>query len=290
MGKSVCAVIVTYNRLDVFKKSLQGIIDQTYTPAAIVAVNNNSSDGTREYLESFAEHPIVKPLHIEENIGYPGGIEQGMKYGRTLGDFDYYLIMDDDTFHENDTLRKLVDKIEEHGFGIMGLNGMNIKLGTKRGIVSSEAVTECDYVLIDGALVTRDVVNKVGMPNEKLFLMAEDWEYCLRIRKNGFKVGSLNNIPVDRLYLGGQGGGYSRSTLWRGYYQSRNHFLIMHQYFSFSHLYGHVMRQLKFMYAALLHAPDRFTRIQFRLMGMWHGILNKGGKTLDPDTLKFIKH
>ena len=119
--------------------------------------------------------------------------------------------------------------------------------------------------------------------------MAEDWEYCLRIRKHGFKVGSLNNMPVDRLYLGGQGGGYSRSTLWRGYYQSRNHFLIMHQYFSFSHLYGHVMRQLKFMFSALLYAPDRFKRIRFRLMGMWHGIINKGGKTLDPETLKFIK-
>ncbi len=265
------------------------MIEQTYQPTTIVVVNNNSSDGSKEYIESFGSDSIVKPLHLTENIGYPGGIEQGMIYGRTLGDFDYYLIMDDDTLHDKETLGKLVTNIENSGFGIMGLNGMNIKGGLKRALVTSETVTQCDYVLIDGALVTKEVVEKVGRPNEKLFLMAEDWEYCLRIRKNGFKVGSLNNIPVDRLYLGGQGGGYSRSTLWRGYYQSRNHFLIMHQYFSFSHLYGHVMRQLKFMFSALLYAPDRFKRIRFRLMGMWHGIINKGGKTLDPDTLKFIK-
>jgi rhamnopyranosyl-N-acetylglucosaminyl-diphospho-decaprenol beta-1,3/1,4-galactofuranosyltransferase len=290
MKKTVCAVIVTYNRLDILKKSLMGMVEQTYQPAAVIAVNNNSSDGTKEYLEGFADHPIVKVLHVNNNIGYPGGIELGMKYARKFGDFDYYLIMDDDTLHKNDTLEKLVTNIEDSGFGIMGLNGMNIKLGTKRALVTSEPVTECDYVLIDGALVTKEVVEAVGMPNEKLFLMAEDWEYCLRIRKHGYKVGSLNNIAVDRLYLGGQGGGYSRSTLWRGYYQSRNHFLIMHQYFSFSHLYGHIMRQLKFMFAALLYAPDRFKRIQFRLMGMWHGVINKGGKTLDPDTLKFIKH
>lgn len=289
MKKTVCAVIVTYNRLEVFKKSLMGMVEQTYQPAVVVAVNNNSSDGTKEYLEAFENHPIVRPMHLKENIGYPGGIEQGMIYGRTLGDFDYYLIMDDDTYHESDTLGKLVENLERSEFGIMGLNGMNIKLGTKRAIVSSDPVTECDYVLIDGALVTKEVVEKVGMPNEKLFLMAEDWEYCLRIRKHGFKVGSLNNTSVDRLYLGGQGGGYSRSTLWRGYYQSRNHFLIMHQYFSFSHLYGHVLRQIKFMFSALIYAPDRFKRIRFRLMGMWHGIINKGGKTLDPDTLKFIK-
>ena len=265
------------------------MVEQTYQPTTIVVVNNKSSDGTREYLDSLNDHPIIKTIHLEENIGYPGGIEQGMKYGQTLQDYDYYLIMDDDTIHDKNTLQGLVENIDAHGFGIMGLNGMNIRMGLKRALDSNEKVTQCDYVLIDGALVTAEVVKKVGTPNEQLFLMAEDWEYCLRIRKNGFTVGSLNNTPIDRLYLGGQGGGYSRSTLWRGYYQARNHFLIMHQYFTFSHLYGHVMRQIKFMFSALLHAPDRFTRIRFRLMGMWHGILNKGGKRLDPETLKFQK-
>jgi GT2 family glycosyltransferase len=130
MKKTVCAVIVTYNRLEVFKKSLMGMVEQTYQPTVIVAVNNNSSDGTKEYLEGFEGHPVVRPMHLKENIGYPGGIEQGMKYGRTLGDFDYYLIMDDDTYHENDTLGKLVENLEKSDFGIMGLNGMNIKLGT----------------------------------------------------------------------------------------------------------------------------------------------------------------
>src|SRR5690606_4843773 len=131
-------------------------------------------------------------LHLNLNIGYPGGIEEGMKYGQTLGTFDYYLIMDDDTIHDPHTLEGLVENIDKHGFGIMGLNGMNIKLGVKKALETNDKVTQCDYVLIDGALVTKEVVEKVGMPNEQLFLMAEDWEYCLRIRKHGFTVGSLN--------------------------------------------------------------------------------------------------
>ena len=255
----------------------------------VVVVNNNSHDGTKEYLDSLENDQVIKPLHLTENIGYAGGLERGMKYGKSIRDFDYFLMMDDDTFYENYTLEKLVDNIETGGFGILGLNGMNIRLGLKADLKSKDPVTKCDYVLVDGAIVKKEVVEKAGMPDEKFFMMAEDWEYCLRIRKNGFTVGSLNNIPVQRLYLGGQGGGFSRSTLWRGYYQSRNHFLIMHEYFSFGHLYGHLKRQTRFLVSALLYAPDRFKRIQFRLLGMWHGIFNKGGKTLDPETLRFIK-
>ena len=39
--------------------------------------------------------------------------------------------------------------------------------------------------------------------------------------------------------------------------------------------------------AAALFAPDRGKRVKFRLMGIWHGLMGIGGKTLDPNTLKF---
>jgi hypothetical protein len=41
--------------------------------------------------------------------------------------------------------------------------------------------------------------------------------------------------------------------------------------------------------AAAIYAPDRFKRVKFRLLGIWHGIKGVSGRTLDPGTLEFVK-
>jgi rhamnopyranosyl-N-acetylglucosaminyl-diphospho-decaprenol beta-1,3/1,4-galactofuranosyltransferase len=286
---SVCAVIVTYNRLETLKNALEHIWAQTVPPSTIVIVDNDSSDGTKEYIASIENCDSIRGLYLDRNIGYAGGIDYGMRYAFSLKSHDYFWIMDDDTFHVNNTLEDLINSIGNSDYGIVGLNGMKIKRGVKKVVESNERLIEVDYVLIDGALISSEVVQKVGTPSEKFFMMCEDWEYCLRIRKHGFKVGTLTNATIQRLYLGGQGGGYSKSTLWRGYYQARNHIIIMKDYFSFGHLYGYTVRQIRMIITALLYAPDRFLRAKLRILGIWHGIIGVEGKTLDPVTLKFEK-
>ena len=116
-------------------------------------------------------------------------------------------------------------------------------------------------------------------------MMCEDYEYCLRLRKNGFRIGLINNHHVQRLNLGSQK--FSRTTLWRGYYHSRNHLLILKDYFTFKRLFHYLIIQIKYLLAGLL-ASDRILRLKFRLTGMLHGMRAIKGKTLDPTTLRFI--
>lgn len=117
-------------------------------------------------------------------------------------------------------------------------------------------------------------------------MMCEDFEYCKRMRKEGFKIGLLQIPATSRLNLGG-GGTFTKGTLWRGYYHSRNHLLIIKQYFSFASLVGYCITQAKFIIAAAVLAPDRVQRVKFRLLGIWHGLRGVEGKTLDPATLQF---
>ena len=77
--------------------------------------------------------------------------------------------------------------------------------------------------------------------------------------------------------------------MWRGYYTARNHLLILREYFSVIELLSYTHKQLKYLIAAALYAPDRKKRLKFRLLGIWHGILGVKGKTLDPATLTFLK-
>lgn len=285
MSTRVCAVLITFNRLDTLKTALAHILAQTVRPT-IVVVDNNSSDGTREYLESLNGNENLVSIFMESNVGSAGGIAAGMKYGLSMEKLDYFWILDDDTFYQKDALKELVENIEGSPFSLIGLSGFNIRYGNKVKTTSTDKLQEVDYALIDGAIIKADVVRKLGTTRPGFFMMGDDHEYSLRLTKHGYKIGLLNLGQIERLYLGGAGA-FTKATLWRGYYSSRNHMLIIKQYFSFINLFAYCVRQLKFIIAAAFLAPDRFKRIKFRMLGILHGIRGIEGKTLDPKTLKF---
>ena len=66
MTKKVCAIIVTYNRLETLKTALAHILAQTVPPAAIIVVDNSSTDGTKEYLAS-VQNDTVKCIFLNSN-------------------------------------------------------------------------------------------------------------------------------------------------------------------------------------------------------------------------------
>ena len=47
----VCAIVVTFNRLNLLKDVIQSLREQNSKLEEILVVNNNSSDGTKEWLE-----------------------------------------------------------------------------------------------------------------------------------------------------------------------------------------------------------------------------------------------
>lgn len=288
MKKTICTVVVTYNRLDILKQSLNRIRSQTLRPDDLVVVDNCSTDGTREYLNQMSGDDHFYCLLLNENIGYAGSLANGIIHAMKLHKYDFFWIMDDDTYYDETTLEKLCEHLQDSDFGILGLSGSDIRMGIKHKKHPTHITEEADYVLIDGALIKTMVIDKVGVPDVKYFMMCEDHEYCKRIKRAGFKVGILNLGIIERLHMGGAGR-FTRNTLWRGYYQSRNHILIIKEYFTVPDLLGYMFTQTELLLAAALYAPDRFKRIQLRLIGIWHGIKGVSGKTLDPVTLKFNK-
>jgi GT2 family glycosyltransferase len=211
-----------------------------------------------------------------------------MDFGLTnkLKKYDYFWVLDDDTFYAPNALQDLVENIENSGFSMIGLHGAHIRMGRKIQVKDDVRLQEVDYAMIDGALIKAAVVRNLGTICEEFFMMCDDHEYSVRMQRNGYKIGVLKNGADNRLYLGG-GGQFTRATLWRGYYSARNHIFIIKKHFSFVNLFGYCLLQSKLLITAALLAPDRFKRVQLRLMGILHGILGKGGRTLDPGTLKF---
>ena len=63
------AVVVTYNREDLLPKTLAGIASGERVPAAVVIVDNASTDGTAEYLRALDYELPVDCIRLESNMG-----------------------------------------------------------------------------------------------------------------------------------------------------------------------------------------------------------------------------
>jgi GT2 family glycosyltransferase len=288
MNTRVCAIVVTYNRLETLRTAIAHILAQTVPPTEIVIVDNNSTDGTKEYLQTLEGKNSIHCIYMESNTGSAGAIAKAMTYGLTRNAYDYFWILDDDTFYAPNALKDLVESIEQTKFVMLGLHGANFKMGAKVHADPNVRLQEIDYAMIDGAIIKADVVRQLGPLCEEFFMMCDDQEYSIRIRRAGYSIGVLKNGADDRQLLGG-GGQFTKATLWRNYYSARNHTFIIKKHFSFVEFIAYIYHQVKLLLTAAILAPDRFKRVKLRLLGIWHGIRGIGGRTLDPGTLKFVK-
>ncbi len=195
----VCAVIVTYNRLDLLKGAIQSLLNQTYQPDILV-INNNSTDGTKEYLES------IDNIHVitQDNVGGAGGFFTGINYAVENG-YDFSWVMDDDIVADKDALKNLIDsyrmlvaKGEKIGFlcstvtsadGYMVNNPSidDVKLNQtyhvswnrflKDGVIAVKSAT---FVSV---LIPCAVSIELGLPIRELFIWGDDTEYTTRISR-----------------------------------------------------------------------------------------------------------
>jgi len=283
----ITVVMVTYNRTAIVSEALDCLQNQSYPIETIIVVDNASTDSTKiDLLKRKEKDNRIIILNRASNGGYAAGLETGIVWGQDNLNTDYFWMMDDDSYPQPTALELLVDGIAKYNYDLLGLTGFKMTITTKKTILPKEEAETVDYILIDNALLKKEVALKVGAPNPDFFMMCEDYEYCIRIKKSGFKIGVLKNNHVNRLHLGSQK--YSRTTLWRGYYHARNHLLILKNHFSWYLFVHYVIMQFKYLLGSIF-APDRWLRIKLRLVGIYHGLIEVKGKTLQPDTLKFTK-
>ena len=167
----VGVVVLTYNRLNLLKITLCKVLAQSYKDVEILVVDNNSTDGTLEYLKN---QKSIRYLALGENIGPAGGFHEGIKHFAEKREVDFVWAMDDDFFPFDSCLEVLI------------------------GVINNETVVfpyvrEKDFTLRLqpgwwGALIPMTIIKKVGYPRKELFFWSEDTEYFQhRMRdKNGY--------------------------------------------------------------------------------------------------------
>lgn len=278
---SVCAIVVTFNRLEILKENLCKILSQDIPVDNLVIVDNGSSDLTPQFLESEKSEGF-DPIFLSSNLGFGEGLRQGIEFAKSNFDPDYYWLLDDDSFPDSKLLNYLLGQAKLIAKpGIFGLSGYIHSKGIPRKPrKNEEGFIEVDFVLVDNAIISKVVIERAGPISGEFFMMCEDFEFCIRAKSLGFPVFLLfpSQVLVKRLHLGSM----QKSLIWRGYYHSRNHILILKKYFSFGQLAGYINRHSKIILHAIIFGPYRIQKVKYRLLGIWDGIKGISGKTLDP--------
>lgn len=253
--------IINFKTKELTGRCLDSILAKTWkTSYQICLVDNDSRDGSVEYFKR--KYPQVTLIESKENLGFAGGHNLVLKKLNT----DYVLILNSDVEVLDKSLDNLVEFMEEEDFAIAGclllnkdgsfqpsggdlptlfpvfiwISGLDDILPIIRKHIPSLHRKFRNYY--DGGnvswvggtamMVKKEVLEKIGYLDDKIFMYAEDIEFCLRAQKCGFKLGWTNNASM--VHLGGASTKDAQFRQWLGEYKGliyvyQKHFSILSQ-------------------------------------------------------------
>lgn len=301
----VCAFAVTFNRRDLLRDCLHSLQNGERAPDEIFIINNASSDGTREMLDS--EFPHLPALHLPVNEGASRGYFEGFKYGFENG-FDWVWVVDDEGRAEPDCLKKMLDaappnsvvsplKLDSGGryYGIHTWNGRNLDIAPE--LVGQTQSVEREDFLFDftATLFARSVIEKAGFPNKRFVIWFDDFEYAFRARL--LAKARVLAVP-DALFhhdfgkstrqvrFLGRTSYRSNQPAWKLYYGARNPLYTLLKRRRPKDLGLFFLVQTRLMLMDIAFDDDRWKRVRLRLKGFADGLSGRLGKRVLPGTGK----
>lgn len=209
----VSIIVLTYNNLDLTKACLHSIEKHShYSNIELILVDNASTDGTPEFLISYAEgkEHVVLCLN-DSNLGFSAGNNVGLKAATG----DYIIILNNDTYVTEGWIHGLVRGLRRHSsLGLVGPVTNNIGNEAKININYSDmeqmAIAAREYTRTHTGEVypvraaaffcvmfSRQVYEKVGPMEEKFGVgFFEDDDYCNRVREAGYEVAVIEDVFV----------------------------------------------------------------------------------------------
>lgn len=256
---NIGVVLVTYNRIEELKKALEKYNNQTYLPHYILIVNNNSTDGTKEFLEEWKniktnyEKYVV---NLEKNIGGSGGFYNGLEEAKKMN-ASWIWVADDDAYPQTNAfeeLNKLSKEIDFTEFSAIcgeiinnGKIDFDHRRRVKKGLFSIKEYNvpkeEYDnkYFNVDlfsyvGTMINKEVLKKCGSTRKDFFIYYDDTEHSYRLRKEK-PIICVPEVKINHDTVS------DNKITWKTYYGSRNKMIFIKEHFPKRYFYFEYIKQ-----------------------------------------------
>ena len=236
----VAVVVLSWNGRDDTLACLESLERVRWERLNVIVVDNGSTDGTLDAVR--AAFPQVATIRSEENLGFAGGNNLGIRAALEAG-ADYVLILNNDTIVDPDAVASLmaeaqrrpdagalcplihyVDPPDRIWYAGARFDPRAIHNGRHTGygeldVGQYHSVREIGRATGAAMLVPREVIDRVGCFDDRLFVQVEDVEWSLRMRAAGYRILFVPGAVIAHRVAMSTGGERASVT---AYYEMRN--------------------------------------------------------------------
>lgn len=295
-SEKVLAVVVTWNRKRLLEQCLRAILDQSRPVDGIILIDNNSTDGTPEFLSAAGLLPDARITYkrFSKNegpaAGFAAGFAEAMKQG-----FHWLWVMDDDVAPEVDALHYLIRAFEANFTDPRSVGFLASLVVDPQGVAMN--VPELDYkpvstgypgwnqLLGQGMVKVRQAtfvstlfpsttLEDFGVPKKSFYMWGEDSDYTLSVsqKRPCYQVGQSRAIHY-RANAANPGVSKERdpTRIPLLYYFYRNQLYLRRRYYQRRQFLNQLIESLKAVWLALTIRPFTVSRARAVVLGVIAG-------------------
>lgn len=203
-NSKIYTVLVAYNST---KQDLSPAVNELLRQTSFVVICNNSKT------DLIYHHPRIKVLNFGDNLGIAKAQTLGMTWAYDDG-ADFVLQMDQDSLPDPDMVKLLYESYlallnAKYNVGLIGprdYDRYTKKLHSTRSNPAScqkgkiipefEGIVFVDSALSSGSLIPKKSFLAIGGMLDELFIDVVDFEYCWRLKANGFLIVRNNKVKI----------------------------------------------------------------------------------------------
>ena len=290
----VAVIVLMWNGWEVTVDCLESLRRIDYPNYKVVAVDNASTDGSEERIK--IDFPEVELIRNIKNLGFAAG--NNVAIARALqGGADYILLLNNDTIVSPEFLARMITVAEsDRKIGILNPKILyfdnprriwyaggtfNLWQGFarhtgQRAFDGARYGKTRDVTFITGCafLIKAEVIRKIGLLDDRFFMVCEDTDWSLRALKAGYKAVYVADSHI--LHRESYTIRHKVGKSIRDYHNVRSSMLLMKKHAKLYH-WPWFLVSLTFRLAARSGAYivfRQFDRLRALYRGLFHGLMS----------------
>ncbi len=235
MHPEVAIILVNWNGKKDSREALLSL-RKVHTPSTVYLVDNGSTDHSIE--ELLPEFPEVVFLDAGKNLGFAGGNNLAIRFAMKKGASFFFLLNNDTIVDPHIVDAFLQAALQKPEGGIFGAKSFSyfdrehidhfggiwkekwaefVSIGKGKKDEGFDTMQKVDYVCGCAMFIRREVFEKIGLLDERFFLLWEESDFCMRAKRAGFEIWTVPKAHLfHKISSSFEGKVQSHYYWWRG--------------------------------------------------------------------------